>query len=213
MLKLFLVVKERWWEEDVARTNRYATLIPSREIHYRKSHVEGSRKGLILLYTDRPASTFWGNYVQPSGAQSEPEVGGPDDNPRLVNKVLQYLSEHGVKNKGPEDIVFYGIRDWSREPYLGANHSWRPERQSWQILKKLSGFPLGHNPKTEAENNVHICGEAYSDYHGFIEGALRSAAHVLHKIDQGTFPGTPTPWLCDMPCTHDLDEIDAAEKE
>lgn len=30
--------------------------------------------------------------------------------------------------------------------------------------------------------NVHICGEAYSDYQGFIEGALRSAEDVLESL-------------------------------
>ncbi len=25
---------------------------------------------------------------------------------------------------------------------------------------------------------IHVCGEAYSDYHGFIEGALRSATYA-----------------------------------
>jgi monoamine oxidase len=29
--------------------------------------------------------------------------------------------------------------------------------------------------------NVHICGEAFSDFQGFMEGALRSAQHALTK--------------------------------
>jgi hypothetical protein len=32
---------------------------------------------------------------------------------------------------------------------------------------------------TKANCRLHVCGEAYSDYQGFIEGALRSAAEVL----------------------------------
>ena len=31
----------------------------------------------------------------------------------------------------------------------------------------------------KAHCRLHVCGEAYSDYQGFIEGALRSAAEVL----------------------------------
>jgi monoamine oxidase len=206
MLKLFLIVKERWWSEDFTRTNRYATLVPSREIHYKSSPLEGSKRGLILLYTDRPATTFWANYVKTSGAQSEPEIGGPDDNPRLIDKALQYLKEYGVQTRGASDIPFYGIRDWGREPYGGANHAWRPERQSWMILKKLSGFPFGRGLSGEGTDEIHVCGEAYSDYHGFIEGALRSAAHVLHRIDKKNFPGTPTEWLCDGSCVHPVTE-------
>jgi monoamine oxidase len=31
---------------------------------------------------------------------------------------------------------------------------------------------------------VHVCGEAYSDYQGFIEGALRSAARAIASIPE-----------------------------
>ena len=203
MLKLFLVVKEKFWEIDTARTNKYATVIPARELHYKSSVFQESKKGLVLLYTDRPASTFWANYVKKLGAQNAPELGGPGDNPRLINKTIQYLKEHGVTNVSSSDIPFYGIRDWGRKPYDGANHSWRPERKSWEVLRRLSGFRLGsvtHDGKPGCD--VHVCGEAYSDYHGFIEGALRSAAHVLHRIDTNKFPLTPTEWLCDGSCNH-----------
>jgi hypothetical protein len=30
--------------------------------------------------------------------------------------------------------------------------------------------------------NVHICGEAYSDFQGFIEGGLRTASGVVQLI-------------------------------
>jgi hypothetical protein len=43
-----------------------------------------------------------------------------------------------------------------------------------------------------ATKNVHICGEAYSDFQGFIEGALRSARHVVETIigeSAGELPG------------------------
>jgi hypothetical protein len=32
MVKLFVVVKNRWWEE-ANRANRYATRVPTRELH------------------------------------------------------------------------------------------------------------------------------------------------------------------------------------
>jgi monoamine oxidase len=47
-----------------------------------------------------------------------------------------------------------------------------------QLLKAFSLTGRGRK-------NVHICGEAYSDYQGFIEGALSSAEETLRtlKID------------------------------
>jgi hypothetical protein len=216
LLKFFLVVRKRWWNEDATRTNRYATLIPTRELHYRASGVSSSSKGMILVYTDRPASTFWSNYIQnPSfgepnqaaaqseeviftGIQDKPEEGGFKDNPGLIRKALQYLRAYGV-GLDRADIEYYGIRDWGREPYLGAAHAWYPERQSWRILKRLSAFAPGAvYPEPDSGKQVlHVCGEAYSDYQAFIEGSLRSAAHILHTIDRGLFKDTPTPWLCE----------------
>jgi Flavin containing amine oxidoreductase len=203
MVKIFITVKKRWWEEEY-RANRYATRIPTRELHYWKS--QSSTKGMIMIYTDRPASSFWANYVTKPGRQDEPECNderrwtkGEPKNQRLIVKILQYANENGA-NILEDDIEWYGIRDWGREPYLGANHTWRPERQSWVVLKALSNFHLTSSAHKCDEGclepkNVHICGEAYSDYHGFIEGSLRSSAHVLHTMYQGHFK-TETPWLC-----------------
>lgn len=166
-----------------------------------------------MVYTDRPALTFWSNYIKakadkdpdtaPSGIQRKPEGGAPDKNPALINKALQYLKEYGVTKK-LEDIGFYGIRDWSRRPYVGAVHVWYPQREPWKILKRLSAFRISGDNKPHDPNdglkNVHVCGEAYSDYQGFIEGALRSSEHVLHTMMPEKFRSTPTPWLCGPKC-------------
>ena len=218
LLKLFFVVKEAFWTEpDYIRTNQYATLIPAREVHYRKSRLteKGSRKGMILVYTDRPASAFWANYVQKTGAQNEPEFGTAETNPVLVKRIQSYLEEYGAKDDESK-VLQYGIRDWGREPYLGAAHAWRPERKPWELMSRLSAFALnsrGRRKSTQGIKNVHVCGEAYSDYQGFMEGALRSAAHILHTIfkkklaKRNPFESF-TPWLCACPlCRRRLGEI------
>jgi hypothetical protein len=226
LLKFFLAVKKRWWEQDETMTNRYATRIPTRELHFRASSVHESRKGFVMVYTDRPATGFWSNYIahvpehvgDPShltGKQDEPEQGKPDLNVRLINKARQYLGAHGVKLE-QEDIDFYGIRDWGREPYLGAAHSWYPERQSWTILKNLSAFAPGSSyaDGDRDKSVIHVCGEAYSDYQAFIEGALRSAEHVLHRILPDAFPESPTSWLCEATCScRKTSEAKVAPKE
>ncbi|MAT73460.1 MAG: hypothetical protein CMJ58_28595 [Planctomycetaceae bacterium] len=50
--------------------------------------------------------------------------------------------------------------------------------KSWEVRKAFHAFSLSE----EGPKNVHICGEAYSDYQGFIEGALSSADDVLHTF-------------------------------
>ncbi len=78
-------------------------------------------------------------------------------------------------------VLSYGVRDWSRKPYVGAAHVWRPGADPVSISKQLRAFALEGSTK----NNVHVCGEAYSDFQGFIEGALRSARQVCDEIAPG----------------------------
>jgi monoamine oxidase len=223
MVKAFVVVKDRWWEEK-NMANRFATRMPTRELHYWKGLTKDSNQGLIMLYTDRPASSFWANYV-PSGAQID--VHGAGDHPRkaspagadapsgaqidvhgawakqlpdtlrkrLLAKIAQYLSETHLPDITPEDLGWYGIRDWGRAPYGGANHAWRPERKYWVVMRRLADIAASAQGATGP--SLHICGEAYSDYHGFIEGSLRSAVYALHRILDQNHDGTfkPLPWL------------------
>jgi hypothetical protein len=79
-------------------------------------------------------------------------------------------------------VLAYGIHDWSREPFGGAAHVWRPKADSVAVRDRLVAFGLkGRDGQREARN-VHICGEAFSDFQGFIEGALSSADRVARAI-------------------------------
>ena len=179
LVKTFVIVHKRWWEEK-ERANLYASHVPTRELHYWKPLDEKSEKGMVMVYTDRPASAFWPNYVLQPGRQDEPEWGKPIDNPRLTEKLAKYIRMNGVKGFRSEDIEFYGIRDWGRAPVVGACHSWRPERKSWQTMHTLSSFNF--EGRSREKGSMHVCGEAYSDYQGFIEGSLRSVQLVLFRI-------------------------------
>jgi monoamine oxidase len=76
-----------------------------------------------------------------------------------------------------QSIVTYGIRDWARAPYGAANHGWQPGVRSWKVMESFQAFDFGSGAR-----NVHIVGEAYSDYQGFIEGSLNSAERALRTI-------------------------------
>jgi monoamine oxidase len=196
MVKAFFVVKHRWWEEE-NRANLYATRVPTRELHYWKGQTAGSKQGLIMLYTDAPAATFWANYVPPGpqidANQKHHRPLAPQLQKRFIDKVVRYINDNNVPDVTADDIVWYGIRDWGREPYGGANHAWRPERKFWVVMRRLADIPTG------PQAALHICGEAYSDYHGFIEGSLRSSTYVLHRIldrpPNDNDPMLPMPWL------------------
>ncbi len=109
----------------------------------------------------------------------ETDQRGPDGNfqsgPELpIDKQIDKLCK--------TDLVTWGIRDWARPPVGAGCHAWSPGARSWEIVGRLDAFTLVGRLPGQPERNVHICGEAISDYQGFIEGALRSADRVKNAI-------------------------------
>jgi monoamine oxidase len=161
LLKCFFVVKDPWWHENTP--NRGIRDFPTRELHYDRQEDRGN----IMVYADRPCINFWGRYVK-AECHDRAEIDGDPELPLAFAKRMRIR---------PETILACGIRDWGREPYGGAAHLWKPGVEPWKVSAKLEAFSLaGHGPR-----NVHICGEAYSDFQGFMEGAIRSAHSALAK--------------------------------
>jgi hypothetical protein len=88
-------------------------------------------------------------------------------------------TKDGLIDEYLDSVVAFGIHDWSREPFGGAAHCWRPGADSVAAIKRLVAFGLQARPE---QANIHVCGEAYSDFQGFIEGALHTAEAVCRSI-------------------------------
>ncbi len=162
LLKCFFVVEDPWWEEDIPNVD--VPTLPAREVHYQRT----DGKGLVMVYADRPYLSFWSQYIR-KGYETRAEIDGNKDLP------LAFAHHMGID---PKRILTYGIRHWGTEPYGAACHLWKPNIQAWTVQEKVAAFPLERNGPA----NVHICGEAFSDYQGFMEGALRTAHQVMEKI-------------------------------
>ncbi|MBI4235745.1 MAG: FAD-dependent oxidoreductase [Chloroflexi bacterium] len=185
LLKCFFVVQDPWWEEDTP--NMGVRSFPARELHY---FTQGDR-GNVMVYADRPSISFWGGYVGP-GRHDRAEVGGNPDlasafagrmsrGDRPVPIPIESVGDPGLVGRGspiaPTRVLAFGVRDWRRPPYGAGVHLWRAGVKPWQVAERLEAFSLGGGPPC----NVHICGEAFSDYQGFMEGAVRSAHRALTK--------------------------------
>ena len=288
LLKAFLVAEDPWWgrierepgvgDEVGGAAQRHAGLVPARELHFKRpKEVDGKTAGMALLYTDRPAISFWAPflghvheqcapYAWEAGDERDPDpdpAHGPDvaglkralvrvlldqaDQPASlrVNQqamaVVERLGERfpdcpvpgpgqhplsaaiarapgewrgplnvvlrealGTENDAEDDdwvqriqdeqnrvaaedrvqalersVLAFGIRDWSRPPFGGAAHAWRPGYKAVEVADRLAAFGLVGREDIE---NVHVCGEAYSDFQGFIEGALRSAQVCVVRV-------------------------------
>lgn len=66
------------------------------------------------------------------------------------------------------------FRDWGEDPFGGGWNSWNIGVKSWEVKEKIV-HPIDHCP-------LYICGEAYSDAQGWVEGALQTADMMLAKF-------------------------------
>ena len=225
LLKCFFLIKDPFWE-DKRPANQYAHTVPTRELHYWKT--ADTTRGVMMLYTDRPGTQFWSDYLadyfrkdapnaeegkhrKPPGLRRElphaiiwPWKPNPKlkcalklneadtvetfENNRLLRSFLLYAKEEGADSVTAERVLAVGMRDWGLKPYEAAAHAWRAGSDVAETMKYLAGFSLEEiAERTDGEGNsavrnLHVCGEAYSDYQGFIEGALRSAAATLEAV-------------------------------
>lgn len=203
MLKVFFVCSTPWWSYGQP-PQQYANCMPTREIHYfrRPPESDADGHGMVLLYMDRPSTEFWRHYVIDGDRHDRAEL---DQNGRIVDAFALFvardvkraaaseesalkLTDHARRIFGDlslaettqyirNSIITYGIRDWARAPYGAANHGWQPGVRSWKVMEAFKAFDFGSGAR-----NLHIVGEAYSDYQGFIEGALNSAELALATI-------------------------------
>jgi hypothetical protein len=182
LLKVFVVINNPWWSTPPL-LQQGAHIVPTREVHYFWPDDKSTDRVMIMFYTDRPATGFWHPYanVPHEGAQ----IGNSRDlEHELALQVAQLLpkennSDEAHLKRVEESIVCFAIRDWSEPPFGAACHAWAPRVDVPEALHQLKAFSLWG---ASGSKNVHVCGEAYSDYQGFIEGALRTAETVLPTI-------------------------------
>ncbi len=89
LLKCFFVIERPWWEDN-RPLNRYAADLPTRELLYVKSN--DRTKGLIMVYTDRPAIKFWSDYLREMECD---HIKAPGPGRRFGRKILSSKSGNG----------------------------------------------------------------------------------------------------------------------
>lgn len=207
LLKVFFIIDQPWWEDN-RPPNRFAGDLPTREVHYAKS--EDKTRGVMMLYMDRPALRFWTDYLTDDQQGLPRDYGNADAkeaaalvsrqefaqrwilerneadpispsgiNARLWRRFVQYARDYEHNEFSIERLLACGIRDWGKEPYGAAIHVWQPRARPSDVAAVFRAFPL----EGSRTSNVHICGDAYSDYQGFIEGALRSTVKILDYFE------------------------------
>jgi monoamine oxidase len=91
----------------------------------------------------------------------------------LVAEVARQLATmHGLSYT-PE-VCNASFRDWGDDPFGGGWNSWNIGVKSWEVKQQIV--------QPSADREFYICGEAYSDAQGWVEGALQTAEMMLAKL-------------------------------
>ncbi|MGE3349525.1 MAG: flavin monoamine oxidase family protein [Ramlibacter sp.] len=91
----------------------------------------------------------------------------------MVDEVARQLgSIHGLSYSPTVEQAAF--RDWGDDPFGGGWNSWNIGVKSWEVKDQITQ-PLASVP-------LFICGEAYSNAQGWVEGALETADIMLKKL-------------------------------
>ncbi|HET9624529.1 MAG TPA: NAD(P)/FAD-dependent oxidoreductase [Kofleriaceae bacterium] len=207
LFKLFTTYDNPWWRAAGYTVNgtylpvqagRTVTDLPVRQTYYwpQSSGLPATAGPAMLMasYDDGANIGFWdGLRAQRRAAWAAGhEILEPDDafvaahpepatttwsaykpSRRMVAEVVRQLSAiHGLSyTPAVRNAAF---RDWGTDPFGGGWNSWNIGVKSWEVKPRIVQ-PFADAP-------LFICGEAYSDAQGWVEGALQTADLMLAKL-------------------------------
>lgn len=165
-VKVFFSYKEAWWKRLPERCETITTDIPLRKIYYQlhETEIEKQAGGVLLVtYADMEKFDFWNEFID---NDCNEETCAP---PKMQQAITEMLSElHGIDVPSPVDSK---VIRWSSDYAGAAYHAWNPGVNCTKIMQEIAK-PVDDIP-------VFICGESYSKYQCWIEGALSSAEFIL----------------------------------
>jgi monoamine oxidase len=202
--KLSVVYEKPWWQAYTTTTqvrkgfkNGYAvTDLPLRQVFFGLgvgSTQAGNERVLLASYADTRAARFWTGQAQVSssetrgGGKGTVKVAGPGNLTDAIDQQLCALLQVDGSLPAP---LSAGFMDWSADPFGGGWHEWVPG------VDVITAIPDMRHPIPDAP--VYVCGEAYSWFQSWIEGALISAERLLQDHFQAPWPAE---WL---PTDYDL---------
>lgn len=208
LFKIFTTYESPWWRNAgytpdggdylPVEAGRSVTDLPIQQTYYWPQDdgspaTEGPSM-LMASYDDGAHISFWDGLRPPRGsawqegllvtAPSEPFAGQCDPATagdwctyaapqRMVDEVARQLAALHDLSYTP-DVQNAAYRDWGDDPFGGAVNFWNIGVKSWEILEQI--------PQPVADRPLFICGEAYSNWQGWVEGSLQTADIVLDKF-------------------------------
>jgi monoamine oxidase len=197
--KAIVAYPSPWWNDKLSITaGRSTTDLPIRQVYYMDT-ASNNNSLMLATYADGRTDSFWsplwerekalkkyairpsalGRKPQQLSAQMSAEL-APKDFVEMLHRLTAEM--HQLRLDEIPEPYFARVKDWTDDPFGAGWHFWRPGVKVWETIPKVRR-PIKELP-------VYICGEAYTNQQGWVEGALISAEHVIRNYVQD-----PPTWL------------------
>ena len=175
-VKIILGYGFAWWKSLGLIFGRSITDLPIRQTLYFTNPKDtepgktSKNPGLLLAsYNDIETVRFW------KGLEKGELFEGPKDC-QTTSLIVHEAHKQVTKMHGQQELPLpfaAAYKDWSDMPFGGGWHCWKSGYNYLNIMDKMR-HPV-------EDENVYICGEAYSNDQGWAEGALETAELLLTK--------------------------------
>jgi monoamine oxidase len=203
LFKLFTTYDSPWWLAAGVQSGRTLTDLPVRQTYYWPTNqgqpATAGPSMLMASYDDGPNIGFWDGlrpqrkrprYASELAAATAAQGGddlfdGDATNPdatwyrykarrAMVAEVSRQLGTiHGLSYTPKARNAAF--RDWGADPYGGGWNSWNIGVKSWEVRDQIV--------RPSSKSRLYVCGEAYSDAQGWVEGALQTADLMLDRFE------------------------------
>lgn len=182
--KILMGFEYPWWKALNIDSGHSITDLPLRQCYYFGTDDKNKHSLLLGSYGDMETETFWKALsedrvlftVRPVKNASLTELRALNNvqaTQLMVDEVMNQLRElHGPDVIIPDPYVTW-FKDWTDDPFGAGYHAWKAGYSVKDIM------PFMRRPYPEEQ--IHICGEAYSDQQGWVEGAFCVAELMLQE--------------------------------
>ena len=190
--KIFAAYRRPWWLKSHGLSEgRSITDLPIRQCYYWSTRKD---KNSILMasYNDGASVEYWAGLAKQSEPYCPPLSACPPGIPipnslgkihaskSLVQELQNQLRElHGLNKIDSESsgglVAPYSVvcQDWSADPFGGGWHFWKIGENSFQTAERIR--------KPFSDVPLYVCGEAWCDQQGWVEGAIETVDKLLEK--------------------------------
>jgi monoamine oxidase len=186
LVRLFVFFDRPWFK------NLPATTISTGPIRF-VFHITDT---IMQIYVDGPYAIYWRTLLENSTTTSTTFAGSLTWDLKVSKKAKSKLPTEAAEEVEP--IIFTSIhsamatlfpqyKDEIKPERVLAHacwtHFWVPGANSKQIVEQVTGNLLHHDPSLPP---LYVCGEAFSQTQGWMEGAIETANLVISNIISAT---------------------------